>query len=111
MARYMVEHNYVQVIGKIWMPSTTAAMEYTLSPHDVDEINDYADIRSNQHWESPYVEEGITREDVAQWLTTHSGDFQSVTDFHASIGDLDLDWEDVENAFVYHDCMYGDGED
>ena len=108
--RYMVEHNYVQVIGATWA-GYDAAYEYRLSDRDVKEINDYADIRATFRGPDDLVEDEITRKDVAQWVAVHTGDFQSVTDFNASIGDLDIDWEDLENAFVYHDCMYGNEED
>ena len=110
MARYMVERNYVQVVGTIWMPSATAAMEYPLSVRDVADINEIADIRAHSGSDCTYVNHDITREDVAEWLTTHSGDFQSVTDFNASIGDTDIDWDDEENAFIYNNCVYGDEE-
>ena len=108
--RYIVEHNYVQVVGQIWMPSTTAAMEYALSASDVEDIEEITDLRAANSHPGDYVQDEITREDVAEWLTTHSGDFQSVTDFSASIGDTDIDWDDIENAFIYNDCVYGNEE-
>ena len=110
MARYIVERNYVQVVGQIWMPSATTAMEYMLSARDVADINEIADLRAANSKPGDYVQDEITREDVAEWLTTHSGDFQSVTDFNASIGDTDIDWDDEENAFIYNNCVYGDEE-
>ena len=90
------------------MPATTAAMEYKLTKRDVENIEEIADIRASMRNPDEYIDDEITREDVAEWLTTNSGDFQEVMDFCASIGNLDIEWEDIENAFVYNDCVYGD---
>ena len=87
--RYLVERNFVQVIGKIWMPATTCAMEYTLSAYDIENIGEF------------------TRENVAAWLTTNAGDFQSVDDFRATVGDDWIGWAEEESEFIYHDCVYG----
>ena len=104
-----MEKNYVQVVGEIWMPeTTTGATQYTLSQSDMNDIELIADKR----W--GVIAGGsdeITREDVAEWLTTHSGDFRSVTDFCASIGGVEIEWDDLENAFMYSLCMYEDDED
>ncbi len=86
--RYMVERNFVQVIGTIWMPATTAAMEYPLSSYDVENIGK------------------LTRENVEQWLTTHSGDFQGIDDFYATVGDTEIPWNSEESEMTYNDCMY-----
>ena len=86
--RYLVERNFVQVIGSIWMPAGTCAMEYTLSRHDVESIGDF------------------TRENVEQWLATHAGDFQSIDDFQATVGDAWLEWADEESELLYGDCMF-----
>ncbi len=91
--RYLVERNYVQVLGIIWMPATTAATEYPLSSTDVENIREYG-------------EGELTREAIADWLTTHSGDFQNVTDFSASIGDQEWPWEQEDSEFQYNDCMF-----
>lgn len=87
--RYMVEHNFVQVVGTIWLPATTAAMEYTLTPHDVENIGE------------------PTRDNVQDWLDSHVGDFQSIADFRASIGDVEIDWAEEESEFIYNDCVFG----
>ncbi len=56
----------------------------------------------------------ITRESVEQWLTTHSGDFQEVMDFSASIEDgpdtVEVPWRDEESECTYMDCMFGTEE-
>ena len=91
--RYMVERNYVQVVGTIWMPAITAAMEYPLTKHDLENIGEF------------------TRENVERWLDTRAGDFQSVTDFFATYGDTDIVWADEENECIYNDCVYGNEGD
>jgi len=85
--------NYVQVIGTIWMPAVTAAMQYPLRDYDIDNM---------------VGEDGctITREDIDMWLTTHSGDFRSIDDFAAYIDDTEYPWEHEESECTYNDCMY-----
>lgn len=107
----MSERNYVQVVGQIWIPATTAAMQYNLTKHDVEEIESYGDIRCSMRDPEEYIDEGITRKDIAQWVAAHTGDFQSVTDFHACIGNVDIDWLDLENAFLYNSYVYGDDDE
>jgi hypothetical protein len=94
--RYMVRTSYVDVIGPIWMPSTTAAMRYTVDGYDIENMRD---------------EDGnITRDSVEQWLACNSGDFQNVTDFSASIEDgdttVDIPWKDEDSELTYNDCMF-----
>ena len=63
--------NQIDVIGKLWMGGT-AAYSYEPTASDVENMRD---------------EDGlITREGVEAWLDTHSGDFQSVTDFSVDFG-------------------------
>lgn len=89
MARYTVEHNYVDVVGGIWMPyGAKCAMRYDLTRHDVESIGPF------------------TCENVAEWLTTHSGDFSSLDDFRATVGDVWIEWEDPDSEYVFNDCMY-----
>lgn len=99
--RYTVRVSYVDVIGPIWMPTTTAAMRYTLDRFAIENIRAYGDGT-------------ITREAVDEWLSCHSGDFQSIADFSASIEDgddtLDFEWSDPDSELVYMDSMYGDEE-
>jgi hypothetical protein len=96
--RYVVQKSLVQVIGIIWMPATTAAMEYQLSSYDVENARDENGL--------------LTRESVLDWLNRNAGDFQSVTDFRADIADGDRDvvieWADEESELTYSDCMYPD---
>lgn len=95
--RYIVEKNFVQVIGAIWMPAITCAMEYPLADYDLETMRD--------------EESGeITREDIEQWLTTHSGDFQGIDDFRASIGETEYPWTHEESEWTYNECVYGNEE-
>lgn len=94
--RYTVITSQVSVIGPIWQPGITAAMDYTLSAYDVENARD---------------EQGnLTRESVEQWVALNSGDFQSITDFRANIADEDtnvvIEWANEENEFTYNDCMF-----
>ncbi len=84
----MVRRAYVQVIGVIWMPATTAATSYQLNGYDLENIGEF------------------TRENVEQWLCTHAGDFQSVTDFRAVCGAVEVEWADPESECTFNDCMY-----
>ena len=90
VVRYMVERNFVQVIGMIWQPMAgQCAMEYTLSPHDVASMGDF------------------TRDTVQRWLDTHAGDFQSIDDFRASVGNDEIEWASEESELTYNDCTFG----
>lgn len=94
--------DYIEMVGTIWMPATTAAMRKDLSDYDVRNIRGYAEHLSG--------DAQITREAVEHWLSLNSGDFQAVDDFHASIGALDIPWNDEENELTFIDCM-GESDD
>lgn len=91
--RYMVERNFVQMIGPIWMPAVTSAMEKPLDARDVETIRGYGNGE-------------INREAVERWVCFNSGDFQWVEDFRASIGELEIPWKNEESEFTYSDIMY-----
>lgn len=91
--QYTVTKNIVQVIGKIWMPTITAAQEYTLSDLD---LKQYGIDKVNPN-----------RESVFRWILTNTGDFQSIDDFRADIGENKvLDWKDPESEYTFNDCMF-----
>jgi len=76
------------------MPAVTCSQIQTLSGYDVENCRD---------------DEGkITRDSVEQWLTTHSGDFQSVQDFSASIEDggntVEIPWATEDGEMAFNDC-------
>ena len=81
---------YVSVLGKIWMPAVTAAMEYKLDDYALRNIGKF------------------TRDNVEQWLAMHAGDFQSIIDFTAQCGDTMIPWKDEESEYKYVDCMFPD---
>lgn len=83
-----VRRAYVEVVGAIWMPTTTAATRYELSGYDLENIGEF------------------TRENVDKWLSTHAGDFQSIQDFHAVCGEAEIPWADEESELTFADCMY-----
>lgn len=85
-----IERNWIEIIGTIWMPAATCAQRKELSRYDIENIGE------------------PTRENVEQWLTTHSGDFQSVQDFRAVIGETEIPWANEESEFTYNDCMYAE---
>ena len=95
--RYTITKQRIQVIGTIWMPSTTAAQVYDLSAYDLENLGDPTD-----------------RAAVARWLDMHAGDFQRVTDFRADfhLGDTHVvhDWRDDASELTFNDCMFGDAE-
>jgi len=99
--KYLVRESYVEVIGRIWMPNTTAAYKYDLRDYD---INNARDDKGK-----------LTRESVEDWLCKNAGDFQSIEDFSASIEDgeqtIDIPWRDEGSEVTYNDCMYGSEDD
>lgn len=87
--RYMVEKNFVQVIGKIWQPGCRiCAYEYPLTSYDLENIGE------------------LNRENVEQWLCSHAGDFQSIKDFRVSVQDIEIPWNSEESEMDYSDCMF-----
>lgn len=93
--KYMVRKSFVAVVGKIWMPAITASLHIRLSEYDINNMRD---------------ESGkITRESVEQWLCTHTGDFQSIQDFSASIEDgentIDIPWASEDGEMAYCDTL------
>ena len=92
---YTIPENYVEVIGRIWQPDTEAYMKYTLQPKDIESLK---------------TNGAITHDSIALWLSTHAGDFQSITDFHADIDaeNLEFDWTDKENGYKVLEILFQD---
>jgi ABC-type Zn uptake system ZnuABC Zn-binding protein ZnuA len=89
--------NQIDVIGKLWMGGT-AAYSYEPTASDVENMRD---------------EDGlITREGVEAWLDTHSGDFQSVTDFSVDFGASEFVsiWATEESEMTFNGAMFGEEE-
>ena len=92
--QYMVENNFVQVIGMIWQPMAgQCAMKYPLTAHDIENMG------------------GFTRDNVTDWLTSHAGDFQSVDDFRATVDDEWIEWEHEESELTFNGCMFPSEDD
>lgn len=94
--------DYIEMIGIIWMPATTAAMRKDLSAYDIENIRGYAEHLTG--------DVQLTREAIEHWLALNSGDFQGVDDFHAVIGAAEFPWNE-ESELTYCDCTYGNEED
>ncbi len=88
--KYLVRKSYVDIIGTIWLPAVTCAQRINVDSYDIENMRD--------------DDGAITRDSVEQWLTSHSGDFQCVDDFSASIADgaqtIDIDWWEEESEFT-----------
>lgn len=82
---------YVRILGKPWMSRCDVSMDVNLSDHDLENIGEF------------------TRDNVEQWLTSHSGDFSEVTDFTAVCGETEIPWSSEENEMAYLDTI-SDGE-
>lgn len=99
MARYLVRKSYINVVGTIWMPAVPASLRIDLREYDIENMRQEARFRNDD-------DPTITREVVEYWLSLHSGDFQDVIDFEASIedGDQTLDFpfasEEGESAYL-----------
>ena len=92
--KYTKKTSVVYVVGVIWMPAITCAQTLTLSDYDIRNAQD---------------ENGaVTRESLEQWLTSHTGNFRSVTDFSASleVGDdtVEIPWATEEGELAYLDA-------
>jgi len=92
----IIRESYVEVLGRIWMPGTTAACRYDLDRSAVEQCRDN--------------DGAITRGSMEKWLSTHAGDFQSVTDFSASVEDgadtITIPWGSEDHAYTFEDCMW-----
>lgn len=97
--RYMIKKSYIDVVGKIWMPPAVCSMRYPVTNHDIENMRN---------------EDGaIDRESVEQWVLTHSGDFQSIMDFSASLETpddktLDIPWATKDGEMAYLDTVTED---
>ena len=91
--------NYIQMVGTIWMPYTTAAMDKPLDTFNIQSIESI----SRELFDS----ESITREAIEYWLSLNSGDFRGIDDFYASINGEEFPWENEESELTYFDCMHG----
>lgn len=82
----------VNVIGHIWQPGFDhCAYTYTMTERDA--------------WDY-----GVDRDGIRDWLDSHAGDFQSLTDFRAFSRteapwlSVNLDWTDELSDCIWSDC-------
>ena len=93
---YIVHENYVQVIGKTWA-GYEGLYQYPITAQDIETMAG--------------ATQSIKRADVAKWLKTHAGDFQSITDFHAMIDNapggssVEFPWWNKENEELYENMQ------
>lgn len=94
MATRIVHSSYIQVIGPIWMPQVTCAMQYDIGEWEVGNMIT------------------LDREGVSHWLSMNSGDFRYIIDFYANIWnhfdkcDVEIQWSDPESEYTFNQCMY-----
>jgi hypothetical protein len=98
--KYVVCKSVVWVVGKIWMPAVTCGQTITLTAHDVENCRD---------------DDGkITRDSVSDWIDSNAGDFQSITDFSASIEDgdatIDIPWATEAGEMAFMDATSEEDE-
>ena len=86
MAVYTVRTRDVFVLGNGWY-GQPICYQYTL-PRDV----------------------AADRKSIQAWLDTHAGDFSHISDFAATIEEVEILWRDEENDFVWNYAMYSTGE-
>lgn len=98
--KFTVERNWIEMVGPIWMPATTAAMRKDLSDYDIRNITEIA--------RDLFDSEVITRDAIEHWLSLNSGDFSGIDDFYAVIGETEFPWGDEESVCTYLDCMGDD---
>ena len=95
MSTYIIHKSEVDVVGTLWMGGT-GATTYNLDSYDVENAKDEVG--------------NLTQESVERWVMLHSGDFQGVKDFRASLWDgkrdHDFPFKDEENELTFNDCMY-----
>ena len=91
--KFTTERNWIDVVGGIWMPyGAKCAQTRNLSAYDMENIG------------KP------TRKNVSDWIDKNFGDFSSIDDFHAVIGEKELKWKKEESEMLFNDCMFGNEE-
>ncbi len=93
MSYYTVTIKEINVIGRTWA-GYIGMYNYSLRDYDIENIK--ARSKNGE----------LTREAVSDWLDCNAGDFQSIKDFRADIGDFISEWENEENEYKYLDAMY-----
>lgn len=118
--KFQVERNWIDVVGKIWMPMVTCGQTIKLDSYQIENmLEDLEDCGScgayhraefdgdcrndSERFTEPRV---ATRRSVELWLCSNAGDFSSIQDFHAVVGEVEIEWETEEGEMAFNDCMY-----
>jgi len=103
--KFTVERNWIDVVGGIWMPyGSKCAMRYDLHSYELECIG--KPTRKNvERWIGTHI--GRFRRDDRY---VHSGDFSSIEDYRAVIGEKEFKWKKEESECIFNDCVYGDSE-
>jgi hypothetical protein len=81
------EVNEVQFIGHIWQGQLAAAV-VTLKPFECELLA------------------GKSRPEIAEYARRRNGDFESIVDFKAIIGETVLGWTEDGSPDIFADCMF-----
>ena len=85
---YTARHDYVVVVGGIWMPyGATCSMRRDLSDYDLENIGEF------------------TRENVERWVDTNMGGFSTIIDLHATAGHEEIPWATEDGEVAYLDTL------
>lgn len=94
----------IRVIGSLWQPGFTAAMEYT----------------AREAGPSGPCAGDLVPGEFDEWITRNTGDFSSVIDYEITRVEMDNDrahrytvvrpWSDVESELAFLDCTCGGDE-
>ena len=77
----------VFVVGRGWHGQPMATT-YNLIPYGLENLGEF------------------TRDNVQKWLDTHAGDFQVITDFSASLAEVEIPFATEEGELAWYDLMF-----
>lgn len=90
--KFVVERNWIDILGWIWMPNTkgttTIDLDIDFDKHKIEQIGE------------------PTRENIRNWLDKNAGDFSSIIDFKAVIGEKVIDWSDENNEAEFNQITF-----
>ena len=81
-----VRRAYIDVLGYMWLPKVLAAKRVQLSDSDLENIGEF------------------TRDNVDSWIALHEGDFQTIDDFYAVVGEQEIPWKKDSSESNFIDC-------
>lgn len=93
--------SYVKVIGRTW-EGYTAAMQYPINPATELKYPNGKAVDNNIH-------SGDLENILRKWINGHTGDFETITDFSASLevgeNTVDIPWENDNSEEQYEFAM------